>query len=177
MEQEFLPGRDEEKLRYMEHNNDVHDIRYQNFLRPIVEKVVSNQKPTDQGLDFGAGPEPIVQFLLGQLGYPIKLYDPFFHNHLENLNQTYDYMILTEVVEHFHFPKLEFQKLNQLLKPNGILYILTHPYDDSIDFESWYYKNDKTHTFFYTKKSFEWICNQFGFKNFEIENRIIIIKK
>lgn len=177
LDPEFWLEKEEEKLRYMEHNNDVNDIRYQNFLKPIVDKVFTNQTPSDRGLDYGAGPGPVIQHLLGQVGYQIQLYDPFFHNHPENLEQTYDYIILTEVVEHFHSPKEEFRKLNSLLKPDGSLYILTHPYDNSIDFETWYYKNDRTHTFFYTAEAFEWILNQYGFKNLEIQNRIIILKK
>lgn len=177
MDPKFWPSRDEEKSRYMEHNNDVSDIGYQNFLKPIVSKVLEYQIPSDEGLDYGAGPGPVVQHLLERAGYQIKLYDPFFHNHPENLQKLYDYIILTEVVEHFHSPNLEFQKLTNLLKEGGILYILTHSYDDSIDFESWYYKNDRTHTFFYTAEAFEWICNYFGFQNLEIKNRIIQLKK
>ncbi|MBM9546573.1 class I SAM-dependent methyltransferase [Leptospira sp. 201903074] len=177
MDQEFWPNEETEKLRYTEHNNDVYDPRYQSFLQPIVDMVIANQNPSDKGLDYGAGPGPVVQYLLDQVGFKIKLYDPFFHNYTENLKQTYDYIILTEVVEHFHSPKKEFQKLTQLLKEGGSLYILTYPYDDSIDFESWYYKNDRTHTFFYTKEAFEWIRDQYEFKNLEIQNRIIILKK
>ncbi|PJZ83887.1 methyltransferase [Leptospira harrisiae] len=177
MDPKFWPNQEEEKQRYLEHNNDVKDIRYQNFLKPIVEKVLLNQKSTDRGLDYGAGPGPVVQYLLNEAGYPIHLYDPFFHNDPEKIKQSYDYIILTEVVEHFHFPKNEFQTLYNLLNPNGSLYILTHPYDDDIDFEKWYYKNDQTHTFFYTKESFVWILNHYGFKNLEIEDRIIQFKK
>ncbi|MCT8335255.1 class I SAM-dependent methyltransferase [Leptospira sp. 85282-16] len=177
MDSKFWPNPEEEKTRYLEHNNDVNDIRYQNFLKPIVNQVITNQKTTDKGLDYGAGPGPVVQYLLEKAGFKIKLYDPFFHNYTDNLNQTYDYIILTEVVEHFHSPKDEFFKLTKLLNETGSLYILTHPYDDSINFEKWYYKNDQTHTFFYTKESFVWIKNHFGFKNLEIQDRIILFKK
>ncbi|TGK79059.1 class I SAM-dependent methyltransferase [Leptospira noumeaensis] len=177
IEKSFLPTKDEENKRYLEHKNDVYDLKYQNFLKPIVEKVLQFQKPDDEGLDFGAGSHSAIEYLLKQNGYSICIYDPFFHPYNNNLLKTYDYITLTEVVEHFHSPKLEFQKLKGLLNPNGSLYILTHPYDDEIDFENWYYKNDKTHTFFYTKESFEWILNHYGFKNLEIEGRIIQFQK
>ncbi|EMY71014.1 class I SAM-dependent methyltransferase [Leptospira vanthielii] len=177
MDPKFWPNKEAEKLRYTEHNNDVDDIRYQSFLKPIVDMVIANQKSTDKGLDYGAGPGPVVQYLLEQVDFKIKLYDPFFHNYPENLKQTYDYIILTEVVEHFHSPKKEFHKLSHLLKPGGSLYILTHPYDDSINFESWYYKNDRTHTFFYTAKAFGWIRDNYGFQNLEIKDRIIQLQK
>ncbi|XDD45742.1 class I SAM-dependent methyltransferase [Leptospira sp. WS39.C2] len=177
MDKEYWPTNEEEKRRYLEHNNDILDIKYQNFLKPIVEKVLITQTPDDIGLDYGAGPGPVVEYLLSQSGYKINLYDPFFHPQKENLKRMYDYIILTEVVEHFHHPKEEFENLKSLLKENGRLYILTHPYDDSIIFEKWYYKNDQTHTFFYTKESFEWIKEEIGFKNLEIQDRIILFKK
>ncbi|MCW7468356.1 class I SAM-dependent methyltransferase [Leptospira kanakyensis] len=177
MEKSFLPTKEEENKRYLEHNNDIYDIKYQNFLKPIVDKVLQFQKPDEDGLDFGAGPHSAIEYLLKQNGYSIRIYDPFFHPYDKNLLETYDYITLTEVVEHFHSPKLEFQKLKGLLKQNGSLYILTHPYDDSINFEKWYYKNDQTHTFFYTTTAFDWILNHYGFKTLEIQNRIIILKK
>ncbi|TGM75365.1 class I SAM-dependent methyltransferase [Leptospira levettii] len=177
MDKQFLPSVEDEKKRYLEHNNDIHDVQYQNFLRPIVEKVLTHQKTEDFGLDYGAGPGPVVEYLLKKKGYQINLYDPFFHPYPENLTKQYDYLILTEVVEHFHHPNLEFQKLKSLLKENGMIYILTHPYDDSISFDRWYYKNDQTHTFFYTKQTFEWIKEFYEFKRIEIENRIILFQK
>ncbi|MDF3818977.1 class I SAM-dependent methyltransferase [Leptospira sp. 96542] len=177
MDSYFFPTPEDEKKRYLEHNNDILDIRYQNFLKPIVDQVLTHQNSDDDGLDYGAGPGPVVQHLLSQSGYSIKLYDPFFHPDKERLTKFYDYIILTEVVEHFHSPKNEFSKLYNLLNKNGSLYILTHPYDDSINFEKWYYKNDQTHTFFYSKEAFEWICNHYGFQSLEIKDRIIRLKK
>ncbi|ABZ95081.1 Methyltransferase/methylase [Leptospira biflexa serovar Patoc strain 'Patoc 1 (Ames)'] len=177
MDFEYRPTNEEEKKRYLEHNNDILDTNYQNFLKPIVEKVIQFQTPEDSGMDFGAGPGPVVAYLLKQSGYEICLYDPYFHPNEENLSRSYDYIILTEVVEHFHDPKKEFQKLHSLLKPKGRLYILTHPYDDSIVFENWYYKNDQTHTFFYTKNTFDWIKSFFEFQSLEILDRIILFQK
>ncbi|EOQ88651.1 methyltransferase domain protein [Leptospira yanagawae serovar Saopaulo str. Sao Paulo = ATCC 700523] len=177
MDQQFWPTPECEKKRYLEHNNDIYDTGYQNFLKPIVEKILQNQTIGDKGLDFGAGPGPVVQYLLKQNGHSISLYDPYFHPYQELLKETYDYIVLTEVVEHFHSPKKEFQVLSSMLQPKGRLYILTHPYDDSINFEKWYYKNDQTHTFFYTKKSFVWIKETYGFQNLMIENRMIILEK
>jgi len=47
----FLNSEDE-KSRYKEHNNDVHDIKYQNFVSPIVEAIQKNHANTEIGLDF-----------------------------------------------------------------------------------------------------------------------------
>lgn len=177
MDKQFWPTPECEKKRYLEHNNDIYDPGYQNFLRPIVELILQKQKTSDLGLDYGAGPGPVVEYLLRQNGYAISLYDPFFHPYPERLQKKYDYIVLTEVVEHFHHPKEEFENLKALLNENGRLYILTHPYNDSINFEKWYYKNDQTHTFFYTKESFEWIKERFGFQSLTMNKRIFILER
>ncbi len=50
---------------------------------------------------------------------------------------------------------------------------MTHLYDENIDFEKWYYKNDPTHVFIYQEKTIEYIAKEFGFSSFCIENRLI----
>jgi hypothetical protein len=40
---------------------------------------------------------------------------------------------------------------------------MTDLYDETIDFEKWYYKDDTTHVIFYPKKPFEWLANQLNF--------------
>jgi citrate lyase synthetase len=50
---------------------------------------------------------------------------------------------------------------------------MTDLYDESIDFAKWYYKNDVTHVFFYTKETFVWIQKEFGFRDLKIEKRLI----
>jgi len=77
------------------------------------------------------------------------------------------------VIEHFSNPNKEFKLFKKLLKKGSKLYCMTDIYDDSIDFEKWYYKNDPTHIFFYHKKTFEWIKEKFDFKSVEIEKRLI----
>lgn len=34
---------------------------------------------------------------------------------------------------------------------------MTNMYSPEIDFNAWYYKNDKTHVFFYSDEAFNWI--------------------
>jgi hypothetical protein len=50
---------------------------------------------------------------------------------------------------------------------------MTDIYDESIDFDKWYYKNDPTHIFMYQRRTFEWIKVNFGFSRVEIEDRLI----
>lgn len=168
---------EKEKLRYESHNNDVMDERYQKYASPIVKAVMNDYKRSNLGLDFGSGTGPVITKLLRDQGYTINIYDPFFADDKEQLKLKYDYIVCCEVMEHFHNPYLEFIKLHSLLNPLGTLYLKTSLYDDSIDFNAWYYKNDLTHVFFYHVKALEYIKNQCGFKDLIISKDYIIFKK
>ncbi len=170
-----LSQRDEIK-RYLEHNNDVEDSRYQNFVKPITSAIFNNFNKKHKGLDYGAGTGPVISKILMANFYNIKPYDPYFHNFPEYLEEKYDYIACCEVMEHFNWPYREFKRLKSLLKDNGNLYCQTDLYNDSIKFEDWYYKNDPTHVFFYTEKSIYWIREEFNFKEVIIKNRLITFK-
>jgi SAM-dependent methyltransferase len=161
-----------EKLRYEEHNNDVFDDGYRSFVSPLVNKVLEDFSSGHEGLDFGAGPGPVVSKILEENNYQIKQYDPFFHDYPELLKAKYDYVACCEVIEHFHIPRKEFELLKSLLRNNAKLYCMTHLYDDSIDFSNWYYKNDNTHVFFYQAETMNWIKSEFGFKSLDLSNRL-----
>lgn len=166
----------EEKNRYEEHKNDVEDKRYQDFVFPIVSKVLKDYSKSDKGLDFGSGTGPVISKLLRDQKYKIKKYDPFFANNPEVLEEKYNYIVSCEVIEHFHNPRKEFKLLRSLLKNGGSLYIMTNIYNEDIDFNSWNYKDDATHVFFYHKKALEWIEKEFEFSSLEIDNNLIIYR-
>lgn len=168
---------EEEQKRYENHNNDIHDIRYQNFVEPIVKSVEENYTQKNLGLDFGAGTGPVITSLLEKEGYKVNLYDPFFHNLPENLNEKYDYIICSEVMEHFHYPYKEFKKLSDMLNPQGSIICMTSLYDETIDFDSWYYKNDDTHVFFYHQNALEWIRITFDFVSVRTDKKLIKFTK
>jgi 2-polyprenyl-3-methyl-5-hydroxy-6-metoxy-1,4-benzoquinol methylase len=167
------PGRKEEIRVYKQHKNDIHDERYQNFVSPITLAVMRDFKTEHRGLDFGAGTGPVITSVLNSSGYQIIPYDPYFHNNGELLNSRYDYIACCEVMEHFHHPYQEFDLLKKLLNPGGKLYCMTMLFDDGIDFEKWYYKNDPTHVFLYSPASLEWIRKYFGFQDVQVEGRLI----
>jgi 2-polyprenyl-3-methyl-5-hydroxy-6-metoxy-1,4-benzoquinol methylase len=176
MNPHFFPSTEKEISRYQNHNNNVNDIGYQNFVKPIVENVLTQFNPTDIGLDFGCGTGPVITKLLRDKQYTINTYDPFFDNNIDALNTTFNYIVCCEVIEHFHHPYKEFKLLKSLLQPNGKLFCMTAIYNENIDFENWYYKNDETHVFFFHKNTFEWLKNEFGFSKVSIENRLIIFE-
>jgi len=165
-DEKYYLSADEEKERYETHNNDVNDIRYQKFTLPITHYVFENFLPEHKGLDFGSGTGPVISSMLMKKGYDIVQYDPFFAPRKNILNYIYDYIVSCEVFEHFYNPKVEINRLTSLLKPNGMLLIMTMLYNDQIDFNKWYYRKDPTHVFIYRKETIEYIANE---KKLEID--------
>ena len=173
LDNSFFLNTEKEKERYEEHNNNVNDKKYQKFVSPITSAIFNNHTKDEKGLDFGAGTGPVIAKVLSSKNYNLSLYDPFFHNNKELLNNKYNYIASCEVIEHFHKPYKEFALLKSLLNNEGHLYLMTNIYNDSIDFRTWYYKDDKTHVFIYTKETLQWIKKEFGFKSLNIEGHFI----
>lgn len=165
---------EDEKKRYLEHNNDVNDPRYQKSVEPAVNLIKCNFDISHKGLDFGAGTGPVITKLLRDCGYKIDLYDPFFHNDPVMLEKTYDYIVACEVIEHFMKPDKEFKLLKSLLNKNGKLICKTSIFSPDIDFEKWKYKDDATHVIFYQEDTLEWIKNRYNFSSLTIIGQIII---
>ena len=167
-----------EQNRYETHNNDVTDVRYQNFVSPITDAVASKFSSNSVGLDYGCGTGPVATYVLQNKGFKnIKLYDPYFEPHEAYLtSNTYDFIICCEVMEHFHKPFKEFERLSRLLKSDGVLYCKTKLFSEkknAIDFEQWHYKNDETHVCFFNRKSLEFIAQQFSLKLDRKDNQLI----
>lgn len=162
-----------EKERYLLHDNDINDPKYLDFLKPAIDLVEKKFKKTASGLDFGAGPGPAISHHLKKKGYSIAVYDPFFWNQPEVLQTQYDFIICTEVMEHFQNPKKEFGLLRSLLKPEGKLICMTEVYSESINFSNWHYRRDSTHVFFYHEKALQFISESFQFRSYERQGRVI----
>lgn len=172
---DLLPDHNTELACYLTHQNDVSDPGYQAFTYPITSYILEHFEPTDEGLDFGSGTGPVISSLLHENGYSIKPYDPFFAPNPELLkSHAYDYIVACEVIEHFHNPHLEFIRLRNMLRPGGKLVCMTHIYDDSIEFNNWYYRRDQTHVFIYRDQTLEFIKKQFDFSDVMRQNRLIV---
>jgi hypothetical protein len=169
---------DEEK-RYREHNNDVTDPRYQNFVKPLCDRILEHHNPDTGaiGLDFGAGTGPVLALMLRQKGFEVDLYDCFFHNDLSVFDKQYDFIAASEVFEHFFSPGLELKRLRTMLRPSGTLGIMTDIFQAETDFASWYYHRDPTHVSFYRAQTFDWIKEHFHFSECQIYNKRQILFK
>jgi len=179
LEKACLLNHNEEKSHYDWHNNDVFDEGYRSFTSPISNVILASHSPKERGLDFGAGPGPVISQVLSEHGYQVALYDPFYHKNDVVFSEKFDFIFACEVVEHFHDPMSEFLRLYNLLLPNGKLYLMTHLFNDSVpvNFEDWYYKNDPTHAVIYHDKSIAYIAKKIGFIKHTIEGRLITLFK
>ncbi len=166
-----------EKERYDKHSDDIEDKGYQNFVLPLVKGVINNFKTTRIGLDYGCGKTAIVKQLLQRKGFTINGYDPIYFPTIDTLKFKYDFITCCEVAEHFYNPCTEFKKIHQMLLPTGKLFLKTYLYDSTIDFSTWWYKNDPTHVVFYTTKSLQFIKEAIGFNELTIFNDHIVLSK
>ncbi len=175
MDPRFALNPEAEKHRYDQHNNDINDSGYRDYVRPLVSEITAAYSSNSCCLDYGAGPGPVVASLLREKGYHnIKPYDPFYYPDRSVLNHKYDLIICSEVIEHFKNPAAEFALLKSLLKPGGSIFCMTQLFNDKINFATWYYKNDPTHLFFYNSRALEWIRTKYQFATLKIDGKVVI---
>ncbi len=156
---QFLSAEDEKK-RYDLHQNSPQDVNYRRFLSRLFFPLQQHLTPGSQGLDFGSGPEPTLSRMFVDAGHTMTLFDYFYEPVPAVLEQQYDFITATEVVEHLHDPQKELERLWTCLKPGGWLGIMTNLSVDRDAFTQWYYKNDLTHVCFFSRTTFAWLALQ-----------------
>ena len=157
-----LPSHETQLQKYLQHENDPQDIRYREFLNRVAAPLLAALPPKQVGLDFGCGPGPALANMLSEAGHIMDLYDPFFFPDSAVLNKQFDFVTCTEVAEHFHKPHAEFTSLVALLKPGGLLALMTNFQTDDSRFADWHYRRDPTHVTFYKHETFDFIAADFG---------------
>ncbi len=157
-----LPLPLDEVARYAHHRNSPDDAGYRAFLDRLASPLQGRLKPGAIGLDCGCGPSPVLADMLTSAGYPTAGYDPVFAPHAELLARCYDFVVCTEVVEHFHRPASAFAQLGRLLADGGMLGIMTRFRQADIPFATWWYRRDPTHVCFYSEATMRWISARYG---------------
>lgn len=167
----------DEKKRYEKHQNNVTDLGYQSFVKPLADTVIQRvDQMGSLGLDYGSGKDSAISYLLQQQNFRIEKYDPYFNPQVEKLRpRIYDYIVACEVIEHFYNPAAELEKIKSLLKPGGKLFIMTSLWSEDIRFETWPYRRDSTHVCFFSASSFTWIAKKLNFEKLEIITKSMII--
>ena len=157
-----LPSHQTQLQKYQQHENDPLDARYREFLNRLAAPLLADLPANQVGLDFGCGPGPALADMLSQAGHSMRLYDPFFFPDATVLDQQFDFVTCTEVAEHFHQPHAEFTRMVALLKPGGLLALMTSFQHDDSRFADWHYRRDATHVTFYRQETFQVIAADFG---------------
>ena len=151
---------EEEKSQYDLHDNRPDDPAYRTFLNRMFLPMQDRLKAASDGLDFGAGPGPTLSLMFEEAGHRMRIYDHFYAPALSTLGQTYDFITATEVVEHLHHPGFELDRLWSLLKPGGLLGVMTQLVPEHTPFADWYYLKDPTHVCFFSQSTCKWLAEQ-----------------
>lgn len=153
--------REEELRQYQTHHNDPNDLRYRTFLNRLATPLSAVLAPGAIGLDYGCGPGPTLSVMLRARGFPTAEYDPFFAPDDALLDRHYDFIACTETAEHFAAPFVEFTRMFGMLRPGGVLAVMTQMVRDDEPFETWRYARDPTHRSFYRPETMQWIATCF----------------
>jgi len=150
----------EVKTHYDQHQNSPDDPRYRQFLNRLFVPLEKNLSNASDGLDFGSGPGPALSVMFEEKGHHMRLYDYFYAPDTSVFDQQYDFVTVSETVEHLHDPRMDLNRLWGCLKPRGRLGIMTKLVVDRKSFVNWYYKNEPSHVCFFSKATFQWLAGQ-----------------
>ena len=167
----------EERKRYDTHNNNPDDPRYRQFLSQLTEPLNEIISSDSYGLDFGCGPGPTISLMMQEKGHQMDLYDKFYARNQSVFEGSFDFITLTEVLEHLCDPVFELERLASILNSKGILAVMTQTLAQDIDFKSWYYKNDPSHIGFYNDKSLTCLASLLELEITQFSDRVIFFKK
>ncbi len=170
---------EQEKAEYDKHQNNPEDEGYRGFLsrvtKPLFSSLSDNSNVT--GLDFGCGPGPGISGMAMEQGIKVSNYDLYYFNHPDLLKRQYDFVTITEVIEHIAQPDPLLKRLDSLLKTGAILAIMTKRVSSQEAFKSWHYKSDPTHICFYSIETFEWIAQKMHWRLEIIDKDVVFFHK
>ena len=172
----YLPS-DAEKQRYDLHQNSSSDPDYRRFLSRIFMPMQTRLNSNSRGLDFGSGPGPTLSKMFEEAGHSMAIYDPYYAKDESVWEERYDFITASEVVEHLHQPRREFDRLWACLKPGGTLGVMTMLAPAREAFATWHYKNDMTHVSFFSRNTFEWLGHPWGSKPKFFDNDVVLFRK
>lgn len=168
---------EDEKARYDLHQNSATDMGYRSFLSRLLVPMTERLPRGSQGLDFGCGPGPTLSIMFEEAGYPMALYDPLYVPDESVLEVEYDFVTVTEVVEHLQSPMQTLNRIWSYVRPGGYLGIMTKLVIGPEAFAKWHYKNDDTHICFFSIETFVWLAEQWKVTPEFVGKDVIILQK
>ncbi len=152
----------DEKAYYDLHDNQIDDPGYRRFLDRLFQPLSARLAPKACGLDVGCGPGPLLSIMFEEAGHSVAVYDPYYAPDGTVLSEPYDFITLSEVVEHMAKPGADLDRLWTLLKSGGWLGIMTKRVRDAEAFRTWHYITDPTHVCFFSEATFLWLADRWS---------------
>ena len=152
----------DEKAYYDLHENHPDDSAYRRFLDRLFTPLNQRLAPNSRGLDFGCGPGPTLSKMFEGAGHSVTLYDPYYAPDRSVLTARYDFITLSEVVEHMAEPGNGLDRLWTGLAPGGWLGIMTKRVRDQKAFRAWHYISDPTHIGYFSEATFRWLVGNWS---------------
>jgi len=174
---EYYLSLEEEKAEYDLHQNNPADEGYRRFLKQVFNPVNRVLSPGSQGLDFGCGAGPLLADMFKAAGHKMAVYDPHYVPDAAVLADVYEFITASEVLEHLRRPGEVLDQLISILKPGGLLGLMTGMARDRPAFSRWHYIRDLTHVCFFSRATFNWIADRWALQIVFIDNRVVLLKK
>lgn len=156
------PDLEAQKEEYDKHQNDIDDPDYRAFLSRLTAPLLARMPRGLRGLDFGCGPGPALMKMMEEAGHEMRCYDPIYAPDQSALDDVYDFITCTEVIEHLHQPRAVFAALNEMLRPGGWVGVMTEFQTSDSSFEKWHYRRDPTHVIFYRASTLNLLGSRLG---------------
>jgi hypothetical protein len=153
---------EEEKKRYDLHENSADHEGYLRFLNECADVIVKETPVSARILDYGSGRNAVLTRLLRDRGYDCTAYDPLYGIGKDALEETYDAVVLCEVVEHIRDLKKELVNIKNAAGISGKIFIRTQLYPSLENFPQWWYRNDITHINFFSGQSIAKLATLLG---------------
>jgi 2-polyprenyl-3-methyl-5-hydroxy-6-metoxy-1,4-benzoquinol methylase len=166
---------DEQKLRYDQHENSIDNPGYKEFFEQLLKPLRTFIKSGQSGLDWGAGPGPVLSQLLTAEGLQMQIYDPVYQP-VKPVG-LFDVITSTEVLEHFQEPAASLKEIGSHLKSQGIFAGLTQFHQGPEKFANWWYAKDPTHVVFYSEETFRWWADVNDYKILKLASPVFIFQK
>ena len=154
----------EERAEYDRHDNRVDDPSYRAFLERLAGPIRAVTPVGAEGLDFGCGPGPALAAMLSETGRPTAFWDPIYAPDPRPLHRRWDFVTASEVFEHLHDPARTIELLAGLLRPGGVLGVMTCFQTDDARFAGWWYRKDPTHVVFWREATLRHVAAARGWR-------------
>lgn len=159
-----------EKQRYDQH---ICDDGYHKYMYGVYNKINPYLNKGDS-LDFGCGQIHLLSDILNSNGYNSYYYDKYYYPN--EVNNTFDNIILIEVFEHILDGYSLLLDLKSKLNSNGKIIIMTQLIPDNIN--NWWYLRDITHVSFYSLDALKALAMKLEMCfEYDLNNSIFIFKR